>query len=391
MNIAYVANARIPSEKAHPYQILKMCEALKNNGVDVELIMPFRFQTSRKLKQIQNIWKYYGIKNKFKMVKLPSFDLIWLDAYIGSFPWHLRFTFQAFSFAFFATIYSLFRKVDVYYTRDCYFALFFRYVKFPRKKIYYESHTFEPIVSRLMKKGKVDGLIAITNELKKAYVRQGIPEKKILVAPDGVDLRLFPGNLQKESARKELGIPRNKTVVCYTGHLYRWKGTHILAQAMRKLADDYLLYVVGGTLKDISEFEEFISANRIPNVITVGYVPPKMIPKYLAAADVLVLPNTSEEAISRLYTSPLKLFEYMAARRPIVASDLPSVREILDEKSAMLVKSDDPEALAEGIRKVLEYGESGHKLAENAFQEVRLYTWEKRAEKILEFMFSLVQ
>jgi len=81
----------------------------------------------------------------------------------------------------------------------------------------------------------------------------------------------------------------------------------------------------------------------------------------------------------------------MAARRPIVASDLPSVREILNEKSAMLVKPDDPEALAEGIQKVLEYGESGHKLAENAFQEARLYTWEKRAEKILEFMFSLVQ
>jgi len=155
---------------------------------------------------------------------------------------------------------------------------------------------------------------------------------------------------------------------------------------MKKLDDNYLLYVVGGTPKDISDFKEFISTNRIPNVIVTGYVSPKLIPKYLAAADVLVLPNTSEEAISRLYTSPLKLFEYMAARRPIVASDLPSVREILNEENAILVRSDNPKALADGIQKVLTNEELSKKLAENAFKEVQRYSWEKRAEKILEFI-----
>ena len=86
------------------------------------------------------------------------------------------------------------------------------------------------------------------------------------------------------------------------------------------------------------------------------------------------------------HMSPLKLFEYMASKRPIVASDLPSIREILNEESAILVEPGNPKALAEGIKKVLQDEELAKKLAENAHRDVQQYSWEKRAEKILEFM-----
>ena len=109
-----------------------------------------------------------------------------------------------------------------------------------------------------------------------------------------------------------------------------------------------------------------------------------MVPKYLAASDVLVLPN-SEKGLSE-FTSPLKLFEYMAAKRPIVASDLPSLREILSESNAVMVRPDDPAALAEGIQKVLEDEELAKKLAGNAYIDVQQYSWDKRAMRILEFV-----
>ena len=107
---------------------------------------------------------------------------------------------------------------------------------------------------------------------------------------------------------------------------------------------------------------------------------------YLAAADVLVLPNTARTRMSERYTSPLKLFDYMAAHRPIVASDLPSLRDILTHENAILVGPDDASALRDGIRKILDDKAFGVQLAERAFEDVHRYTWQKRAAKILHFL-----
>lgn len=382
INMQYVANARIPSEKAHPYQIMKMCEAFAKRGTNVSLVLPFRFQTNKKMKEVVDFWHHYHIVNKFKIVKLPSLDLIWLDAYIGSFPFHLRFTFQAMSFAFCAIIYSLFRRTDVYYTRDRYFALLGR---FPRKRVCFESHAFEPLVNGLMKKGMIDRLVVITNELKKTYVNQGVPEWKVMVVPDGVDLEMFDSTLSKEGARQELGIPHDKKIICYTGNLYDWKGVHVLAMSMKSLPSNHLAYFVGGTKEGSLKFKEFIEKNEILNVVSVGHVFPATVPKYLAASDVLVLPNINK-GLSE-FTSPLKLFEYMAANRPIVASELPALKEILrSEENAILVEPDNDKALARGIRRVLDNEELAKSIAWNAYQEVKEYTWDKRAERILEFI-----
>jgi len=392
-SMLYIANARIPTEKAHGLQIMKMCHEFAKK-LEVELLVAHRFQT-KLMKQIADVYDYYTVEKRFNIRRIFSLNLTPpLDSrlsYRTQSVQRLSHWLQSICFGLVSAIYSLTRSARLVYSRDFFSCLFLFWLRLLHgKRIFFEAHDF-PLTKlgsrlRCWPLRHIDGLIVISRKLAELYQSQGIPPEKMLVAPDGVDLPLFSTGLQRESSREELGIPHNKKVICYTGHLYRWKGTHILAPAMKKLNDNYLLYVVGGTPEDIPEFEKFVSANRIPNVIITGYVPPKLIPKYLAAADVLVLPNTSEEAISRLYTSPLKLFEYMAARRPIVASDLPSVREILNEENAMLVSSDDPKALAEGIQKLLTNEELGKKLAENAFKEVQLFTWEKRAEKILEFI-----
>ena len=386
MKLIYIANARLPSEKAHPYQILKMCEAFTKNGVDVKLVLPFRFQTTRKLKQIKDIWKYYGISNKFKITRLPSLDLIWVDLYTMKLS-PLRFLIQANSFAILSTLYSLLRNAEVYYTRDRFFALLFGSLKFlhiHKRKIYYEAHTFERFVGKLVKMGWIDGLIVITHRLKELYMKEAIAEEKILVAPDGVDLKMFNNPISKEEARKELENPLERTIICYTGHLYDWKGANILAMSMKYASDNSIAYVVGGIGEDIPKFREFIRKNKISNAVVVGHVAPTVVPKYLAASDVVVLPNI-KKGLSE-YTSPLKLFEYMASRRPIVASDLPSIREILDERNAILVEPGNPEALAEGIKRVLTDEEFAKELAKKAYEDVQEYSWGKRAERILGFI-----
>jgi glycosyltransferase involved in cell wall biosynthesis len=100
----------------------------------------------------------------------------------------------------------------------------------------------------------------------------------------------------------------------------------------------------------------------------------------MAAADVLLLPNTARHASSARYTSPLKLFAYMTSGKPIVASDLPSLRDILNEQNAVLVAADDAQALAEGVVRALSIGS---RLAEQARHDVEPFTWDNRATRVI--------
>ena len=109
------------------------------------------------------------------------------------------------------------------------------------------------------------------------------------------------------------------------------------------------------------------------------------MPLSLKSADVLVLPNSNREKLSRAYTSPMKLFEYMASGRPIVASDVPSLREILDETNCYFFTPDDPESLAQVVITTINNPEA-QKKADKARKDVEKYSWDKRAVAIMEFM-----
>ena len=181
------------------------------------------------------------------------------------------------------------------------------------------------------------------------------------MARDGVDLKVFDIDVSLKEAREKLDLPLYHELVVYTGSRQSWKGVEILEKASSIWKSAAKLLVISGK-------------------------PHTQIPLYLKAADVLVLPNTAKEDISLLYTSPMKLFEYMAANRPIVASDLPSLREILDESTACFFEPDNPESLARAIENVLAHKEEADKKAQRAFSKVKEYTWEKRAEKIIRFI-----
>jgi glycosyltransferase involved in cell wall biosynthesis len=118
-------------------------------------------------------------------------------------------------------------------------------------------------------------------------------------------------------------------------------------------------------------------------------VEPARVPELLQRARVLVLPNPPS-AMSLRYTSPLKLFEYLAAGRAIVASDLPSIREVVhDGVEAVLVAPGDPDALARGIRRVLDDPDLADRLAGAAAALAPEYSWARRAER-LEALFAEV-
>ena len=102
-------------------------------------------------------------------------------------------------------------------------------------------------------------------------------------------------------------------------------------------------------------------------------------------ASILII-NKTGDIISEKFTSPMKLFEYMASGVPIVASDVPSIAEILDTTNANIFKADDPQSLADAILRFVHNRSNAHRISSKAFGDVKMYTWDKRVENLLEFI-----
>jgi len=374
MKIIYLANARIPTEKAHGLQIMKMCQAFIREGVSLELVTAKRINP-----QFEGIdvFEYYQIKKKFPIKRLFLIDMVALKRSLKG----LSVFIQNASFAISAFFFLLFKKADVIYSRDE-FSLFL--LSFFRKNLVLELHTFPNskfFLYRCVFK-KIKKIIVINNKLKDLVVGLGIKPKKILVARDGVDLKQFRIKESQPECRQKLNLPADKKLVIYAGHFYRWKGVYILAKASRFLGDDFRIIFVGGTGKDKDKLEEFIQREKLNKIIITGHQLPELMPFYLKAADVLVLPNSAREKISRLYTSPLKMFEYMASGAPIVASNLPSLKEVLNENNSFLFKADNPKDLADKILLAI----NNKKKAKKSLFDVKEYTWQKRIKNILRFI-----
>ncbi|MCC6290742.1 glycosyltransferase family 4 protein [Candidatus Nomurabacteria bacterium] len=367
MKIYYVANARMPNEKAHGIQMAKMCEALVESGVDLTLLVSNRGSGSLK--------QFYGLTCEIPTRRLPVVDLQFFGP-IGYRVTALQFIIRVLLYLFV----RLFKdKMFVVYTIDMDSFSFAPLICIPRP-VFAEMHSVKKVnflTRTFFKRAKIIATNQpIADDLSKEF---NISPHGISVEPNGVDEAALRDFISQQDARRKLNLPLDKSFALYVGRFYKWKGMEILADA----ATDSILpiYVVGGGRDEY----ESVTGRSGERLHFVGGRPTYEIVSWLAAADVLIVLGTANNKESYSYTSPMKIFEYLAAGRPTVSSRTPAVMSILREGVTFWYEPDNAQSLGKTISLAYTSPESKAKVQKGRELTER-HTWRKRTERILNFI-----
>jgi glycosyltransferase involved in cell wall biosynthesis len=218
-----------------------------------------------------------------------------------------------------------------------------------------------------------DGYVTITRLLADDLSARYGARERVLVVPDGA--AIAPAPPQRHA---------NRPLAAYAGHLYPWKGVDVFLQALA-LTPAIRGLIVGGHPgePDLARVRSLIDRLGLAERVEVtGLVPHAEVVTRLAPATMLVLPNV-RSTISERYTSPLKLFEYLSMGRPIVASDLPAIREVLTDRiTALLVPPDDRASLAGAMEYLARDQALTNDLARAAAELAPEFSWTRRAERL---------
>lgn len=371
MKMYYIANARMPSEKAHGIQIAKMCEAFIEAGVDLTLIVPRRATDPRSLQD------YYNLRVPIPLVRLYALD--WYTS--GSIGYFLSSVTFMCSYLFFIWSKKRAGERPILYTVDIdnYSSSVLAFLGLP---IFSEMHGAKPhtLAQHLLFK-KASGIIAINKiiirELQKNFPRS---PARYLVEPNGVDLSSFRTQ-EKQAARTKLGLPDTK-IVLYAGRFFAWKGLEILPQAA-SATPTLRWQMVGGNRE---EFEKIAEGSVPSNMYFAGSRPHEEMPLWLSAADALIVLGTVRDTQSYRYTSPMKLFEYLAVGRPIIASNTPAICEVVSSKEVSFYEPDNVQDLARAIEHAIANPFLLVEQIEAARHKAVASSWQARAERIKQFI-----
>jgi len=374
MHISYIQNMRLPTEKAHGYQIMKTCEAISTLNINIDLIVP-----DRKTLINQDPFLHYHINETFSISRHKVID------FTGTAPIFLKpLAFALERWTFFKYLKNnLPKDADIFYTRDAWLAPKIKQIT--NKPVFLELHAM-PNQEQIKKLDKIDGVLCLTKWIENE-IHGFLPNIKTTFLPDAVDLDVFDPTQTQEQSRNELGVPADEIMIAYGGRfstMEQGKGLAMLDRVVTKLSEKFpkiKLYLIGGSSEEFTGLEKQKPSDT---TICIPSVSRDKLAQYYRAANFLVMPfpNTHHYAHEM---SPLKLFEYMASGTPIITSDLPSVREILNDESAYFFTADDIASFETTITKCINDIHAFNK-ALKAKELIFSYTWEKRAFNLLQFI-----
>lgn len=370
MRIACIATSKIPSSTANSIQVMKTCSALAGLGHEVCLWVP-----GSPVNDWETLSSYYGLVTPFEVRGVPAVQFL-----------------RRYDFALLAAFQARNWHADIVYTWLLQSAMQALRQKTPAILELHDRPMgrFGPGLFRqfMAADGKKRVLLithALQEILEKEYSLAFRPGE-IGIAPNGVDLRRYDSLPSPEDARKQLGFPEKITAL-FSGHLYAGRGIGLMAKMAGRLKDIQFIWV-GGRPEDVECWKDRLAQQGIKNVILTGFIANERLPLYLAAGDILLMPyeriiTGSSGGNSAAVCSPMKMFEYLAAGRAIVSSDLPVIHEVLDESNAVFCPPEDMACWIDTVRDLADHPKKRSRLAIVAKKVSVNYSWKSRAEKAL--------
>ncbi len=378
MEIAYCIMDPFPAERVSSIQIAHTVNELANQGATVHLFAP--------------AVAYPGeIEHYFDLKLSPR-----LHFHAQHFPTPMKqkYKFPSFSYRcwLLRKLWGMSRKgdIDFIYTRLIKIASFLQiWASTAGFRIVYEAHNLERDWAydsqfRAWKNnrrecrvfnGRLAGVVCISgtllNKLKRSY-------------PLKCPTTLIPCGVKRKFLVDEVKLRPKIERILYVGSLSSLEGVDVLVRAMTWIDASLSIFTRS---RPTPALKEMVSALGLEKKVQFcGPIDHGQVPHVLQKADLLVIPLPGENPVS-MSSSPLKLFEYMAAGKPIVASDVPGIKEILqDRRNAFLFRASDPKSLAHAVHVLQSDTRLARRIAVNALAAAQRYTWDERARSILLFL-----
>ncbi len=373
MKIAVGSTSKIPSETANSIQMIMACQGLVQNGHEIRVWVPDLESTS-----FEKLRKHYGlICQKFKIHSLVSFRY-----------------FKRLDFSASMILRAFLWNPDLVYTWTIPVAAF---AAFLGATIVLEVHDIPTgklgtaLFNSFIRSDADKRLVFVSNELQRR-VKERFPNLKdgeCVIAPNGVELQDYQDLPDTAEAKRQLGFPEGMIVSC-SGHLYAGRGVDLFLEMARRFPSVHF-YWFGGNSEQVSFYSRQAAENGLENVVFTGFIPKSELPLAQAASDILIMPYGkniagSSGGDSAAICSPMKMFEYLAAGKPILTSDLPVIHEVLNTETAVFCEAENTDSWAEALQTLLADPALRESLSASARKESLKHSWQQRAEQITAFM-----
>ena len=371
MRIAIITTSQIPSTTANSIQVMKVCQAYRELGHEVVLIVP-----GKKKATWDEISKIYGVNKEFGIKYVRAFRI-----------------FRRYDFSFFCGLILMFSYFDVMHTWLPQIAILAGILRIP---FLMELHGLPTgklgpfLHKKLFMSHFKKRFLVITHALKNLFENEfnfRFHSEEIIIAPNGVAVERYHNVETAQRKRDELRLSE-KFLAVYTGHLYQGRGMSLLVELAERMPGVNFLWV-GGRKEDVQYWKNYILSAGLENITLTGFVNNEEIPTYQLLSDVLLMPYEkviagSSGGNSVEFCSPMKMFEYMAAGKPIITSDLPIIHEVLHEKNAIFCEFDKVDQWKNAIELLRSVPEAGAVLGNRAKQDVIQFSWVERTRKSID-------
>lgn len=374
MRIAYVHDQLLPTNDTGVEQLVNTISGFSKNGATGTLFLPRPLWGGAPDREA--IKAFYDVERLFE---LRFFRSAFPSSRVPEKAGHaLR-----------LALHRPLRDYDVVYTRNIPFLFSGVAAGLP---LVYETYrpwptqypALAPLFRRAMGAKNFVGAVFHSNYCRDHYLDSGIAGERLRAIYNGYDKRRFEPRLDASTAKAALQLPADRLTVGYTGRVLANKGMPIVLEMARRRPE--VLFLLVGADGEEAEMEQ--EAKALENVRIYPWQSYRELPRYLYAADILLIPPTlSALEKARNTVLPMKLFQYLAAARPVLAPIAPDTAELLiHEKNALLVEPDDVDAACCGLDRLSSDVTLRQALGAAAQALAADLTWEARGAKILAFV-----